>query len=157
MLGARRLHEATADTPPDWWLTYSSSAALFGAPDRTALATADAWLDAFAAWRRSRGLPATTVNWGADPVLDPMPVAEGLDALPAVLGSDRPSVGIARLDAARVAGRFPELVRRPFFSAVLTAVPTPATAPERLAAIVAGLLGARCPGTCRWSSWASIP
>ncbi|WIY06302.1 acyltransferase domain-containing protein [Amycolatopsis mongoliensis] len=143
VLGARRLHEATADTPPDWWLTYSSSAALVGAPARTALATADAWLDAFAAWRRSRGLPATTVNWGADPVLDPLPVAEGLDALPAVLGADRPSAGIGRLDAGRVAGLFPELLRRPFFSEVLTGVP--ATAPERLADLVAGLLGGPVP------------
>jgi phthiocerol/phenolphthiocerol synthesis type-I polyketide synthase D len=145
VLGARRLHEATADTPPDWWLLYSSSAALVGAPDRTAVATADAWLDAFAAWRRSRGLPATTVNWGTAPVMEPMPVAEGLEALPAVLASDGQSAGIARLDAARVAGRFPDLVRRPFFSAVLTAVPTAATAHERLAAIVAGLLGGAVP------------
>ncbi|WP_284745813.1 type I polyketide synthase [Amycolatopsis sp. RTGN1] len=145
VLGARRLHEATADTPSDWWLLYSSSAALVGAPDRMAVATADAWLDAFAAWRRSRGLPATTVSWGSDPVLERLPVAEELDALPAVLAADRPSVGIARLDAARVAGHFPDLARRPFFSAVLTAVPTPATAHERLAAIVAGLLGGAVP------------
>ncbi|SFW69132.1 KR domain-containing protein [Amycolatopsis australiensis] len=122
VLGACRLHEATADTPPDWWLLYSSSAALFGAPGRTAAATADAWLDAFAAWRRSRGLPATTVNWGpwtADPLLDPMTLTEGLEALPAVLASGLPSVGIARLDTARVAARYPELTRRPFFSALL--------------------------------------
>ncbi|WP_410674863.1 acyltransferase domain-containing protein [Amycolatopsis sp. cmx-4-68] len=151
VLGARRLHEATADKPPDWWLLYSSSAALAGSPGRTAHATADAWLDAFAAWRRARGLPATTVNWGAwaaDPVLDAMPVAEGLDALPAVLASDLPSVGILRLAAGRVAGTFPELTRRPFFSAVLDGVTVPVATPggttlERLAGIFAGLLG--CP------------
>jgi hypothetical protein len=140
VLGARRLHEASADTPPDWFLLYSSSAALVGAPGRTAVATADAWLDAFAAWRRSRGLPATTVNWGTAPVLEP--VAESLDVLPAVLASDRPSVGVGQLDAARVAGRFPDLARRPFFSAVLT----PATTHERLMAIVAALLGGAVPG-----------
>ncbi|MEU0793713.1 acyltransferase domain-containing protein [Amycolatopsis sp. NPDC005961] len=145
VLGARRLHDATADAPPDWWLLYSSSASLIGAPGRTALATADAWLDAFATWRRTRGLPATTVNWGADPVLDPMPVAEALEALPAVLAADRSSVGIARLDAGRVAGRFPELGRRPFFSAVLPAVPVPETAHERLTTIVARLLGDAVP------------
>jgi phthiocerol/phenolphthiocerol synthesis type-I polyketide synthase D len=149
VLGARRLHEATADTSPDWWLLYSSSAALAGAPGRTAHATADAWLDAFAAWRHARGLPATTVNWGAwaaDPVLDPMPVAEGLDALPAVLASDLPSAGIMRLTASRLAGTFPELTRRPFFSAVLDDVTAPVVTPggtthERLAALFAGLLG----------------
>ncbi|MGW3958293.1 KR domain-containing protein [Amycolatopsis sp. NPDC005003] len=64
VLGARRLHEATADCPPDWWLLATSPTALFGAPGGTTRATADAWLEAFAAWRRSRGLPATTVQLG---------------------------------------------------------------------------------------------
>jgi acyl carrier protein len=71
VLGARRLHEATADTPPQWWLMCSSAAALSGAPGRTAEATADAWLDAFAVWRRSRGLAAATVyRGGGGPVTE---------------------------------------------------------------------------------------
>ncbi|MEV4150282.1 acyltransferase domain-containing protein [Amycolatopsis sp. NPDC049691] len=131
VLGAQRLHEATADTPPDWWLNYASTAVLFGEPGRTAQATADAWLDAFAAWRRSRGLPATTVHWGA--------ASEAVEALPAVLASDRPSVGIARLDASR------DLVRRPYFAVVLDGVPVVATPRDRLADIVAGLLGRAAP------------
>ncbi len=64
VLGARRLHEATADSPPDWFLLATSATALFGAPGETSRATADAWLEAFAAWRRSRGLPATTIHLG---------------------------------------------------------------------------------------------
>lgn len=124
VLGARRLHEATAGTPPDWWLTYASTAALFGAPGETAHATADAWLDAFATWRRSRGLPATTVHWGALP--------EAVEVLPAVLAADRPSVGIARPDANR------DFARRPYFPDGVPAVATPR---DRLADIVAGLLG----------------
>ncbi|HET6709110.1 KR domain-containing protein [Amycolatopsis sp.] len=63
--GARRLHEATADCPPDWWLLCTSATALFGAPGGTTRATADAWLEAFAAWRRTRGLPATIVQLGS--------------------------------------------------------------------------------------------
>jgi phthiocerol/phenolphthiocerol synthesis type-I polyketide synthase D len=64
VLGARRLHEATADTPPDWWLLCASPTALFGAPGGAARAAADAWLEGFAAWRHSRGLPATIVRVG---------------------------------------------------------------------------------------------
>ncbi|WP_372664298.1 acyltransferase domain-containing protein [Amycolatopsis kentuckyensis] len=124
VLGARRLHEATADAPPDWWLTYASTAALFGEPGRTAHATADAWLDAFATWRRSRGLPTTTVHWGALP--------EAVEALPAVLAADRPSVGIARPDASR------DFVRRPYFPA---GAPAAATPRDRLTAVVAEILG----------------
>ena len=70
-----------------------------------------------------------------------------------MLASDLPSVGITRLDAGRVAARFPELTRRPFFSAVLGGVPTAVASPhERLAGIFAALLGARparWPRTCR--------
>ncbi|MDX3193101.1 KR domain-containing protein [Streptomyces sp. MN03-5084-2B] len=62
VLGARRLHEATADAPPDWWLLCTSASS--GTAGGTSRATADAWLEAFAAWRRSRGLPATAVQLG---------------------------------------------------------------------------------------------
>ncbi|MEQ0562011.1 KR domain-containing protein [Amycolatopsis sp. NEAU-NG30] len=68
VLGARRLHEATAETPPEWWLLCSSATALFGAPGPMTAATADAWLEAFAAWRRSRGLPAATLRIGTGQV-----------------------------------------------------------------------------------------
>lgn len=64
VLGARRLHEATADTPPDWWLLCTSPTAMVGAPGGPSRAAADAWLEAFAAWRRARGLPATVVHLG---------------------------------------------------------------------------------------------
>ncbi|NBH05270.1 KR domain-containing protein, partial [Amycolatopsis sp. SID8362] len=65
VLGARRLHEATAEAPPVWWLLCSPATALFGAPGGVGGATADAWVDAFAAWRRSRGLPAAVTRVGS--------------------------------------------------------------------------------------------
>ncbi|WP_233223593.1 KR domain-containing protein [Amycolatopsis sp. CA-128772] len=61
VLGARRLHEATAGCAPEWWLLCATAS-----PADLASATAGAWLDAFAAWRRVRGLPATTVHWPPD-------------------------------------------------------------------------------------------
>ncbi|WIV55720.1 type I polyketide synthase [Amycolatopsis nalaikhensis] len=64
-LGAWRLHEATAGHDLDWWLVYSSAAALFGSPGQAAYATANAWTDALVAWRRAQGLPAATIAWGA--------------------------------------------------------------------------------------------
>ncbi|HET6289056.1 MAG TPA: SDR family NAD(P)-dependent oxidoreductase [Amycolatopsis sp.] len=125
-LGAWRLHEATAGHELDWWLTYSSAAALFGSPGQAAYATANAWVDALVEWRRAGGLPAATIGWGAwgeagaavgtrNPVLEPLGTDEALAAMDAVLSRDRGSTGIARVDAGTVLALFPRLAGRPFF------------------------------------------
>jgi NADPH:quinone reductase-like Zn-dependent oxidoreductase len=62
--GAWRLHEATAPHRLDWFVVHSSMASLLGNPGQAAYAAANAWLDAFAAWRTARGLPTLAVNWG---------------------------------------------------------------------------------------------
>ncbi|KZB79139.1 type I polyketide synthase [Amycolatopsis regifaucium] len=125
-LGSWRLHEATAGHDLDWWLAYSSAAALFGSPGQAAYATANAWVDALVAWRRAGGLPSATIGWGAwgeagaavgsrNPVLEPLGTEEALTALDAVLTRDRVATGIARVDAGTVLALFPRLVERPFF------------------------------------------
>ncbi|QDQ09604.1 type I polyketide synthase [Streptomyces spectabilis] len=65
--GAWALHEALQRhrTPLDFWVNYSSCAALLGSPGQAAYAAANTWLDEFGEWRRSQGLPATTIQWGA--------------------------------------------------------------------------------------------
>ncbi|CAN5210405.1 mycocerosate synthase [soil metagenome] len=63
--GAWYLHQATVDQPLDWFCSFSSAAALLGSPGQGAYAAANSWLDAFTAWRRSQGLPATAIAWGA--------------------------------------------------------------------------------------------
>ncbi|WP_439379281.1 SDR family NAD(P)-dependent oxidoreductase [Amycolatopsis lexingtonensis] len=126
-LGAWRLHQATAGHDLDWWLVYSSAAALFGSPGQAAYATANAWADALVVWRRAQGLPAATINWGAwgevgaaagsaNPVLTPLGTDEALAALDAVLACDRQETGVARIDADTVLELFPRLAERPFFS-----------------------------------------
>jgi phthiocerol/phenolphthiocerol synthesis type-I polyketide synthase D len=168
-LGAWRLHEATAGHDLDWWLVYSSAAALFGSPGQAAYATANAWADALVAWRRAQGLPAATIGWGAwgeagaaagsaNPVLDPLGTEEALSALDAVLARDRAATGVARVNAETVLELFPRLADRPFFTlfAPRTAPSTwdgldalRAGAPEaareaiagHLAGLIAGLLG----------------
>ncbi len=63
--GAWHLHNAAAGQPLDWFCSFSSVAALFGSPGQGAYAAANSWLDAFTAWRRSQGLPANAIAWGA--------------------------------------------------------------------------------------------
>ncbi|WIX99074.1 beta-ketoacyl synthase N-terminal-like domain-containing protein [Amycolatopsis mongoliensis] len=168
-LGAWRLHEATAGHELDWWLVYSSAAALFGSPGQAAYATANAWADALVAWRRAQGLPAATIGWGAwgevgaaagsrNPVLEPLGTGEALSALDTVLARDRAATGVARVNAATVLELFPRLADRPFFGlfaprtgpstwdgldALRTGPPEAARAAiaDHLAGLVAGLLG----------------
>ena len=63
--GVWNLHNATAGQPLDWFCAFSSVAALFGSAGQGAYAAASSWLDAFTHWRRSQGLPANTIAWGA--------------------------------------------------------------------------------------------
>ncbi|MGP4050475.1 SDR family NAD(P)-dependent oxidoreductase [Streptomyces sp. 2A115] len=63
-VGAWRLHLATPEDGVDWWIGYSSSAALLDAPGQANYAAANACLDAIAWWRHAHGLPALSVNWG---------------------------------------------------------------------------------------------
>jgi polyketide synthase 5 len=63
--GAWDLHTATAGQPLDWFCSFSSAAALVGAPGQGAYAAANSWVDAFTVWRRAKGLPATAIAWGA--------------------------------------------------------------------------------------------
>ncbi|MEB4212252.1 sulfolipid-1 biosynthesis phthioceranic/hydroxyphthioceranic acid synthase [Mycobacterium sp. 94-17] len=63
--GAWNLHAATVDQPLDWFCSFSSAAALVGSPGQGAYAAANSWLDAFTLWRRTQGLPATAIAWGA--------------------------------------------------------------------------------------------
>jgi polyketide synthase 5 len=64
-LGAWRLHEATSTASLDWFCGFSSAAAMVGSPGQGAYAAANSWLDSFARWRRSKGLPAQVIAWGA--------------------------------------------------------------------------------------------
>ena len=125
--GALRLHQATADRHLDWWAGFSSMASLIGSPGQLSYASANAWLDALAEWRRAAGLPATAINWGqwADvglarslsfSVLDPMDPAEGLEALEAVLAGHPTKVGVARLRLDRAVDAFPEIRELGYFS-----------------------------------------
>ncbi|MFJ6130404.1 type I polyketide synthase [Streptomyces griseoviridis] len=62
--GAVLLDELLADHPLDAFIMFSSGAAVWGSAGQAAYGAANAFLDALAHRRRSRGLAATSVAWG---------------------------------------------------------------------------------------------
>lgn len=129
-MGAQNLEAAIADHDLDWWVVYSSAAALLGSPGQSAYAAANAWLDALVHQRRAEGLPATSIAWGpwenvgmtaGNPVLalEPIQMGEGMDVLQALITLNCAHVGVVHLDTERVLEAFPGLSAIPFFSDVL--------------------------------------
>ncbi|QFZ24441.1 type I polyketide synthase [Saccharothrix syringae] len=150
--GALRLHEATAGHALDWFVLFSSAAALLGSPGQLAYAAANAWLDAFARDRQAAGLPATSIGFGAwsrvglardnaNPLLRPISPAEGVAAVEALVRSGRAVTGVARFDPRTAVELFPRLARRPFLEGFVRAGAEEGGG-DRLTAIVARVLGA---------------
>ena len=63
--GARHLDALTRDDELDFFVMYSSATTLFGNPGQASYVAANHWLEALAASRRARGLPASCLRWGA--------------------------------------------------------------------------------------------
>lgn len=63
--GAWNLHTLTLGMPIDFFILFSAGASLLGSPGQSNYAAANAFLDGLAHYRRSCGLPALSINWGA--------------------------------------------------------------------------------------------
>lgn len=116
--GAWHLHERTAALPLDFFVLFSSVAALLGTPGQGGYAAANAFLDGLAHRRRAAGQPALSINWGpwaevglataADRAarlhsqgLRALAPAEALAAFALALGSDKTQVTIAAFDVSQ--------------------------------------------------------
>jgi len=79
IFGAWNFHNALLSTPLDFFILYSSSAAAMGGRGQTAYAAANGFLDAFAQYRRSLGLPGASL--GPTAVIDSGFLFENIEML----------------------------------------------------------------------------
>ena len=63
--GAWNLHRQTLSVDLDFFVFFSAAATLIGSPGQASYAAANAFMDALAHHRKSRGLSAVSINWGA--------------------------------------------------------------------------------------------
>ncbi|MCZ8379917.1 SDR family NAD(P)-dependent oxidoreductase [Mycobacterium sp. CPCC 205372] len=100
--GAYHLDRLTADDDLDFFIVSSSVSSLFGSPGQANYATANAWLDGLVAQRRSRGLPATGINFG--------PWAQGGMASSEAATANISAQGLVPLDPAAALSALGEVV-----------------------------------------------
>jgi len=117
VMGAQLLHELTRHMHLNFFVLYSSATTLFGNPGQGNYVAANYALEALARLRRSQGLAATCVRWGAiddvgflarnHQIKEALQSRMGglalqssaaLDALEAMLLSDRSDLGVLDLD-----------------------------------------------------------
>jgi NADP-dependent 3-hydroxy acid dehydrogenase YdfG/acyl carrier protein len=112
--GAWTLHRWTEGTELDFFVLCSSAAAVWGSGQLAGYAAANHFLDALAHLRRSKGMPALSVDWGpwaGDGIASrqvqaawermgvaPLPEAEALTALGYLLATGAVQATVARVD-----------------------------------------------------------
>ena len=62
--GTWNLHQLTKDLPLDFFVCFSSMAAILGAPGQANYSAANSFMDALVHYRRGLGLPGLSINWG---------------------------------------------------------------------------------------------
>jgi NAD(P)-dependent dehydrogenase (short-subunit alcohol dehydrogenase family)/acyl carrier protein len=157
--GSWLLHQGTEGIPLDFFVMFSTAAAIWGARDMASYAAANHFLDALAQYRRQAGLAALSVNWGpwdevgvmSDDVqrvwdrigLPAMPEAAALEALERLMVSGAATKTVACVDWDRFKAIHETRTLQPFLEHVGHRENAGAeTAPEKPSALLASLAGA---------------
>lgn len=132
--GAWNLHRQTLGDELDFFVLFSSFSSIFGNPAQGSYSAANAFLDVLAHYRRSRGLPALAVHWGAisdvgtlaqnpdtaklasDLGLAGITADQALAAMHKLLVDGRTDGVVARIDWRRLADHVPTIRTSPTFS-----------------------------------------
>ncbi len=149
--GTWALHRATETQDLDFFVLFSSMAALLGSVDLGHYAAANSFLDSFASFRRSTGRAAVSINWGpwadmrdradreevfASSGMRFMAADGALAALGRLLTSNVPQWGVASVDWTTFKPLYEARRRRPFLDHIAAANASSPVAKEGDHAIV---------------------
>ncbi len=132
VLGSWHLHHLTQHRHLDFFVCFSSVASLLGSPGQGNYATANAFMDGLAHYRRSQGLPGLSINWGPwakggmaaqlekqhqghwqNLGLQSIGSNEGIQALAELLQQDLPQVGVIPVNWSQLLAKMPRGVNFP--------------------------------------------
>jgi NADPH:quinone reductase-like Zn-dependent oxidoreductase/acyl carrier protein len=137
-LGAWNLHALTADQPLDFFIMFSSVAAILGTPGQLNYAAGNTYLDALARFRHAQNLPALSVNWGPwseiglaaeqknrgerlnQQGLKSITPSQGIEAISSLMTHRDPQVSVMRLDANKWCMAQPVAARSSLFKDLLS-------------------------------------
>jgi myxalamid-type polyketide synthase MxaE and MxaD len=165
-VGTWLLHEESLRHEIDFFLLFSSTTALLGATGLGHYAAANAFLDSFAAYRGSRGLPALSINWGtwdemrrasegdrtafASGGMLPMPADDALEILGGLGDPSLRQAIVASVNWSVLKPLYETRRRRPFLEAMSAGDQSPQEKQEAPAQSAAASLDA-LPPHARWS------
>ena len=119
--GSWNLHALTLDMALDFFVLFSSGASLLGSAGQGNYAAANAFMDALAHYRRSRGLSAVSINWGAwagagmaatsaaverrlaNDGMQPISLTQGMEALEQLLRDSPAQIAVLPIDWSKFA------------------------------------------------------
>lgn len=150
--GAWNLHVLTRNMPLDFFVCFSSVAAVLGSPGQGNYAAANAFMDGLAHHRGALGLPGLSINWGpwaevgmaagqgrqgqarwATGGLQAIPPDQGLLALGQLLRSGAVQVGVIPVDWSKFLRQFPRDRQPPLLAGFSGQVDGPAKGRKRTA------------------------
>ncbi|HEU4597695.1 MAG TPA: type I polyketide synthase [Pyrinomonadaceae bacterium] len=147
VVGSWLLHRSLAGDALDFFILFSSAAALLGSPGQANYAAANSFMDALSCERRAQGLPALSINWGAWSEVGLAAGAErggrlarrgfgsispreGLEALDRLFGQETAQAGVIPIDWTLVRQSSPSVAALPLFAHVAFAAEEVAGAGE---------------------------